>query len=90
MANITGIGIIGAPDLYSATVTPGEGLMIGQIAWDGKVGKAFRYTLNGGTALVKGNLLQEMIEDTGFLNMTVGTAGVVGDSYLQEIGRAHV
>ena len=83
MSNITGIGIIGAPDLYSATATPGEGLMVGQLAWDGKVGKAFRYVYNGDVALIKGNLLQEMIEDTGFNNMTVGTAGVVGDSYIQ-------
>ena len=83
MSNLTGLSTITAPDLYSATATPGEGLMIGQLAWDGKTGKAFRYTLNGDVALVKGNLLQEMIEDAGFVNMTVGTAGVVGDTYLQ-------
>jgi hypothetical protein len=83
MASISGLGLIGAPDLYSASITPGEGLMVGQLVWDGKVGKAFRYILNGAAALVKGNTVQEMVEDTGFLNMTVGTAGVAGDMYLQ-------
>lgn len=83
MANITGIGTIGAPDLYATSTTPGEGLMVGQIAWDGKTGKAFRYSLVGASALVKGNLLQEAAEDTTYENMAIGTAGAVGDSFLQ-------
>lgn len=46
-------------------------------------GKTFRYGLAGGSALVKGNLLQESAEDTSYENMAVGTAGVVGDQFLQ-------
>lgn len=81
MASISG-GI--APlDLYTSSATPGENAMVGQLFWDYKTGKAFRYVFNGGAALVKGNLLQEAAQDTTYENMAIGTAGVVGDSYLQ-------
>ncbi len=83
MASISGIATIGAPDLYASSVTPGEGLQIGQLAWDGKSGKAFRYSLVGASALVKGNLIQEAANDVQFDALAVGTAGVVGDSFLQ-------
>lgn len=83
MASLSGIGLIAPLDLYSSTATPGDNLTIGQIYWDGKTGKAFRYALNGAAALVKGNLLQEAIRDTTYENMAVGTAGAVGDDFLQ-------
>lgn len=83
MASISGLGLIGAPDLYSATASPGEGLTVGQLAVDGKTGKMFRYALAGASALVKGNVLQEAVEDTTYENMAIGTAGVAGDNYLQ-------
>ena len=83
MAHLSGFGLITAPDLYSSSATPGENLMVGQLAWDGKTGKAYRYALAGASALVKGNLLQEAAEDTTYENMAIGTAGAVGDNYLQ-------
>lgn len=82
MANITGIGTIGAPDLYTSSTTPGEGLTVGQLAWDGKAGKAFRYALVGASNLVAGNLLQEPAQDTTYENMAIGVAGAVGDLFL--------
>lgn len=83
MASLTGIMNITAQDLYTSSASPGEGMQIGQIAWDGKSGKAFRYALAGASALVKGNLLQEAATDTTYENMAVGTAGAVGDMSLQ-------
>jgi len=83
MATISGFMLVGAPDIYSASASPGEGLVVGQIAWDGKTGKAFRYTLNGAAALIKGTVLAASVEDTTYENMAVGTAGVVGDKFLQ-------
>jgi hypothetical protein len=83
MAGISGTGLISSPDLYGSSVTPVENLQVGQLVWDGKTGKAFRYILNGASALVKGNLVQEMVEDTTYENMVIGTAGVVGDMFLQ-------
>jgi len=82
MATLSGIGFIGAPSLYSSSASPGEGLMVGQIAWDGKTGKAFRYALAGET-LVKGNLLQASVRTAQHENLAIGTAAVVGDKYLQ-------
>lgn len=81
MAGINGTGILGGVDLYTSTATPGAGMTIGQLFWDGNTGKAFRYSLNGGLALVVGNLLQEAAEDTQFENMAV-TATAAGSSYL--------
>lgn len=83
MAGISGLATIGSMGLYSSTATPGAGLTIGQLVWDGKTGKAFRYVLNGGVAQVVGNLLQETVEDTSYENMAIGTAAVAGDAYLQ-------
>lgn len=83
MAAISGVSLLSPMDLYTSSASPGEGLSVGQIAWDGKTGKAFRYVLNGGAALVKGNLLQASAQDTTYENMAVGTAGAVGDTYLQ-------
>lgn len=83
MATISGVSLLSPMDLYTSSASPGEGLSIGQIAWDGKTGKAFRYTLAGASNLVIGNLLQEAATDTQFENMAVGTAGAVGDTVLQ-------
>ncbi len=83
MASISGIGLITPLDLYTSSATPGENLRVGQYAFDGKSGKGFRYSYAGASALVKGNLLQEMAQDTTYENMAIGTAAVAGDSYLQ-------
>lgn len=82
MASITGQANIGQLDLYtSSTVIPG-GFQVGQLIY-GANGKAFRYALNGAVALVKGNLLQNAVNDTQFDALAVGTAGAIGDSFLQ-------
>ena len=81
MAGISGLGTIGASGLYTSTASPGD-LVPGQMFWDGKTGKAFRYAL-AGEALVMGNLLQASVNDTTYTNMAIGTAGAVGDAYLQ-------
>ena len=46
-------------------------------------GKEFALAYVGGSALVAGNLIQSAAQDTQFQNMTVGTAGVVGQNFLQ-------
>lgn len=83
MASISALAFSGGSDLYTTTATPGDGIYPGQIVWDGKAGKAFRYALVGGSSLVMGNLLQEAAQDTTYENMAVGTAGAVGDLSLQ-------
>ncbi len=79
----TGQSFITASDLYTTTAAPGDGMYVGQMAWDGKTGKTFRYALAGGSTLVAGNLLQESALDSTYTNMVVGTAGAVGDTSLQ-------
>lgn len=81
MAYVTGIGLVSGIDLYTVDDTPNQ--QIGQIVWDGNAGKAFRYSLVGGSNLVMGNLLQESVRDTQFENMAIGTAGAAGDAYFQ-------
>ncbi|SRR5258708_2740301 len=83
MASINGVGLISAADLYVTTAAPGENMAIGQLFYDTLNGKMFRYALAGASDLVIGNLLQESAEDTTYENMTVGTAGAVGDAFLQ-------
>jgi hypothetical protein len=83
MAGLSGLGNIGAGGLYTSTASPAEGIMIGQLVWDGKTGKAFRYVLNGAADLVAGNLLCASVQDTTYENMTIGTAAAAGDAYLQ-------
>ena len=80
MANITGLSLLGGIDLYKSQTSPSTS--VGALVWDNSTGKAFRYALNGASALVKGNLLQEAVADTQFINMAVGVAGVAGDLYL--------
>lgn len=79
MAYVSGQATISGSELYSSTATPGDGVFPGQIVWDGKTGKAFRYALAGGTALVVGNLLQSAANDTTYTNMVVATAAAAGD-----------
>jgi len=83
MAGMSGLANIGSLGLYSSTASPGAGLTIGQLVWDGKTGKAFRYVLNGAANLVAGNLLCASVQDTTYENMTIGTAAAAGDMYLQ-------
>lgn len=82
MANVSGIATISGSDLYTSTATPGDGIYPGQIVWDDKTGKAFRYVLNGGVTQVVGNLLQASAQDTSYENMAVSVAGVAGDTTL--------
>lgn len=84
MAKITGSNFISSADLYKATSSSGAGPQsVGAYAVDGNTGKGFRYALNGAVALVAGNLLQDAVADTQFINMAVGTAGVAGDTFIQ-------
>lgn len=83
MAFLSGLANVSSSDLYTSTATPGDGIYPGQIAWDGKTGKAFRYVLNGGAAQVVGNLLQASAQDTTYENMAIGTAAAAGDTVLQ-------
>lgn len=69
-------------DLYQS-VTDVAGAEYMGMHQQGLNGKEFAYALAGASALVKGNLLQEAVEDTQFENMAVGTAGVVGDAFIQ-------
>lgn len=80
MAKLT--KIISPVDLYQTSTDIMGAELIGQKV-QGLNGKEFALSLIGGTALVAGNLLQSAAEDTQFENMAVGTAGVVGDSFIQ-------
>lgn len=83
MAQLTGFTNVSSQDLYTSRPTPAKDMMIGQMGVDARTGKFYRYALAGGTALVAGNLLQEAANDTTYANMAVGTAGAVGDKYIQ-------
>lgn len=81
MASLSGENLIAGIDLYSADTVPTSEL--GQLVWDGKTGKAFRYVSNGDTALVVGNLVQASVRTAQHENLAIGTAAAVGDAYLQ-------
>jgi hypothetical protein len=81
MSAISGLSYITPSDIYADSATPGEGIMIGQMAVDGKTGRYYRYAL-AGELLVMGNLLQASVEAATYINMAVATAGVVGDNSL--------
>ena len=66
-------------DLYASDTTKNH--LLGTQAW-GVGGRIYRYALVGTSALVKGNLLQEAVNDTQFNALAVQTAGVVGDTSL--------
>lgn len=83
MATISGFAVLTPNDLYSSTAAPAEGLTPGQQAIDGKSGRIFRYVLAGAADLVAGNLIQASAQNTTYENMTVGTAGAVGDNFIQ-------
>lgn len=81
MAKLT--GKLATIDLYASTTTQPGPYQVGQLAWDVN-GKAFRYALNGATALVKGQTLQGPATlGSVYQNMTVGTAGAKGDTFIQ-------
>lgn len=80
MAKLT--KIISPGDLYTSItdIIGAEQLGVRQ---PGLNGKEFCLATVGGSALVAGNLLQSAAQDTQFQNMAVGTAGAVGDTFLQ-------
>jgi hypothetical protein len=82
MAMLTGQGVISDVDIYASYTNKPSGYNVGDLRWASN-GKAYRLALVGGSALVMGNLLQSAAEDTTYTNMAVGTAGAVGDTYLQ-------
>jgi len=82
MADIVGRPLITDTDLYTSNATASSAYQVGDCV-GGSRGRTFAYALAGGTALVKGNLLQESANDTTYANMAVGTAAVVGDNFLQ-------
>lgn len=80
MAKLT--QILSGLDLYSSSTDQVGAEKIGQ-RQQGLNGKEFTLALAGASALVAGNLLQESVEDTSYENMAIGTAGAVGDNFLQ-------
>ncbi len=80
MSFLRGPILITEQDLYLSSPTAQHD--VGEIAMGSK-GRLFRYALVGASDLVAGNILQESVEDTTYENMTVGTAGVAGDQYIQ-------
>lgn len=82
MAHLTGPSILTNTDLYTSTATVPLGRSVGDYVL-GANGKGFRLAKAGAVALVKGNLLQAAAQDTTYENMAIGTAGAVGDMYLQ-------
>lgn len=79
-AILTGPIQVEGQDLYTSDTVKNHPL--GAMGF-GANGKLFRYSLIGTTALVKGNLLQEAVNDTQFNNLAVATAGVAGDTVLK-------
>lgn len=77
MASVTGVPTLSFIDLYTNDTTIPSGYSLGMLIW-GNDGKAFRYALNGASALVMGNALQSSVVDTQFTNMAVGVAAVSG------------
>lgn len=82
MADLTGPVTISDTDLYKSSSVASSAFQVGDLAFGSK-GRMYRYALAGASALVKGNLLQEAVEDTTYENMAIGTAAVAGDNYLQ-------
>ena len=82
MADITGLPLISDTDLYKSNAVASSAYSVGDLV-QGSKGRMYRYALAGAAALVKGNVLQESVENTLYENMVVGTAGVAGDKYLQ-------
>lgn len=82
MAKLVGTSTISYLDLYASTTEVPGPLYVGFLH-NGENGKLFRYSKAGASALIKGNLLQESVEDTSYENMAIGTAAVIGDAFLQ-------
>lgn len=70
-------------DLYTSTSDALNAAELIGTRQQGLNGKEFSLALAGASALVAGNLLQEPAQDTTYENMAIGTAGAVGDNYLQ-------
>ena len=82
MANLAGRPTVADIDLYKSTALASSLYQVGDV-YAGSKGRLFGYALNGATALVKGDLLQEAANNTTYANMAVGTAGAVGDTFIQ-------
>ncbi len=82
MPSIVGAAILSDTDLYASYTTQPSGYNVGDYRM-ATGGRGVRLVYTGASALVKGNLLQESAEDTTYENMVIGTAGVVGDRFLQ-------
>ena len=83
MAEITGTSTLSQVNLYQSSTTLPSSRQIGELIF-GANGKAFRYSLAGGSALVVGNLLQESAQDTQFENMAV-TASAISTNGTQTV-----
>ena len=73
---MTGPTMLEGQDLYTSDTVQNH--PIGMKAF-GPNGTIFRYALNGTSALLKGNLLQEAANDVQWDAMAVAVAGVAGD-----------
>jgi hypothetical protein len=82
MALLSGSSVLSFNDLYTSDATIVGGGYVG-MKNEAPGGKIYRYALVGASALVKGNLLQASVQDTSYENMAIGTAGAVGDAFLQ-------
>lgn len=84
MGAITGTATLSSLDLYTSDTTIPGGLYVGAQAY-GPQGQIYRYALAGGSALVKGNLLQSSAEDTQFENMAVTATAVATGGTVQQV-----
>ena len=79
MATISGNPTLSGYDLYSSSANPIA--EVGQLIF-GDNGKAFRYVLAGGSALVVGNVLQSSAVDTQFDDLAVAANVAAGQSQI--------
>lgn len=77
MAYLTGL-----PALYGINPQDTQTIQrhpLGAIGFD-RIGRRYRYVLNGAVATVKGHLLQSPARDTAFTDMAVQAAAAIGDT----------
>src|SRR5690348_9538321 len=72
MANSAGVSMISQVNFYS-TFTTGPEHTLGQKFYS-QIGQGYRFTLNGASTIVPGNLLQASVEDTQNKHMAVQAA----------------
>ncbi len=77
MASLNNLPTLSSIDLYTSYTTIPSGYSLGALQF-GSDGKAFRFALNGASALVVGNVIQSSAEDTQFENMAVPAAVASG------------